>query len=150
MAGAASRYFNISALLNAIRDLCGADKRLQIRIGLRSDVYFLVRTSDESTDKIERNIIWLTWTNHEILTVIAKRVATFMGKSIDDFQLSMQRQAVIAKELNPIIEPTFSHVGKWENAPMHRVLLSLTRRRPRDLIKLLYGGGEGGFSKQSQ
>jgi hypothetical protein len=74
--------FNISALLNAMRDLCGADKRLQIRIGLRSDVYFLVRTSDESTDKIERNIIWLTWTNHEILTVIAKRVATFVGKKI--------------------------------------------------------------------
>jgi hypothetical protein len=147
---------NISALLNAIRDLCGADKRLQIRLGLRSDVYFLVRTSDESTDKIERNLIWLTWTNHEILTVIAKRVATFMGKQIDDFRLSTQRQsviakelhpiiAVIAKELHPIIEGTFRHAAKWDHAPIHRVLLSLTRRRPRDLIKLLYGGGKEAF-----
>src|SRR5207302_299554 len=41
-----SDIVNISALLNAIRDLCGSDTRLQIRIGLRSDVYFLVRTSD--------------------------------------------------------------------------------------------------------
>ena len=31
-----------------------------------SDVYFLVRTADKSTDKIERNFIWLTWNNHEL------------------------------------------------------------------------------------
>ncbi|HEV7415776.1 MAG TPA: hypothetical protein VGN98_06445, partial [Tianweitania sediminis] len=54
---------NISALLNAIRDIGGYSSRIRFRIGLRSDVYFLVRTSDESTDKIERNVIWLRWTN---------------------------------------------------------------------------------------
>jgi hypothetical protein len=37
---------------------------LRFRIGLRSDVYFLVRTSDESTDKIEANVVWLSWSNH--------------------------------------------------------------------------------------
>jgi hypothetical protein len=50
---------NISALLNAIRDISGRDRRIHFCIGLRSDVYFLVRTSDESTDKIENNVIWL-------------------------------------------------------------------------------------------
>jgi hypothetical protein len=39
----------------------------------------------------------------------------------------------------------FSTRGKWENAPIHRVLLSLSRRRPRDLIKLLYGGAKEAF-----
>jgi hypothetical protein len=126
---------NLSALLNAVRDLCGSDNRLQVRIGLRSDVYFLVRTADESTDKIERNVIWLNWTNHEILTVMAIRVATFFGKNIKEYGL--ERQVTIAKELHTIIEDQFRGAGKWENAPIHRVLLSLTRRRPRDLIKLL-------------
>ncbi len=41
---------NISALINAARDLTNDDGRVQIRIGLRSDAYFLYRTSDESTD----------------------------------------------------------------------------------------------------
>jgi hypothetical protein len=136
---------NISALLNAIRDLCGSDKRLQFRLALRSDVYFLVRTSDESTDKIERNIIWLSWDNHEILVVIAKRVATYFGKKVDDAALAAQKQSVIARELHPIIEARFKHLGKWADAPIHRVLLSLTRRRPRDLIKLLYGGAKEAF-----
>ena len=42
----------ISALLNAVRDITRENKGLHFRIGLRSDVYFLVRTSDESTDKM--------------------------------------------------------------------------------------------------
>lgn len=140
-----SDILNISALLNAIRDLCGPDNRLLFRLGLRTDVYFLVRTSDESTDKIERNVIILSWSNHEILTIMAKRVANFLGKPVDDVELAKQRQSVITQELSPIIEARFKYVGKWEDAPIHRVLLSLTRRRPRDLIKLLYGGAKEAF-----
>src|SRR6185312_7171707 len=68
---------NISALLNAIRDIGGEYSNIRFRIGLRSDVYFLVRTSDESTDKIERNVIWLRWRNDDILRVMAKRIATY-------------------------------------------------------------------------
>ena len=52
----------ISTLLNAARDLTSCNEGLCIRISLRSDVYFLVRTSDESTDKIEGNVIWYNWT----------------------------------------------------------------------------------------
>ena len=126
----------VSALLNAIRDLCGSDDRLRFRLGLRTDVYFGVRTADESTDKIERNIIHLTWENHDILTVMAKRVATYFGKALNEDHLRARPQSSIARELYPIIDQRFSHVGKWENAPVHRVLLSLTRRRPRDLLKL--------------
>jgi hypothetical protein len=134
-----------SALLNAIRDLCANDPRLQIRIGLRSDVYLLVRTSDESTDKIERHVTWLSWTNHEVLVLLAKRINTAFGVEVDDVKLLKQSQTQIALALHKIVDPVFSGIGKWERAPIHRVLLSLTRRRPRDLIKLLYGGGKEAF-----
>ena len=132
----------ISALLNAIRDLCGAYNRLQIRIALRTDVYFLVRTSDESTDKIESNIIWMEWTNHEILTLMAKRVATFQGETVDESYLIKKDQQEIAKKLHSIIDDKFKESGKWSDAPIHRILLSLTRKRPRDLIKLLTGAAK--------
>jgi hypothetical protein len=55
----------ISALLNALRDMSSDFPGLCFRVALRSDVYFLVRTSDESTDKIEGSVIWYSWTNHE-------------------------------------------------------------------------------------
>lgn len=39
----------ISALLNAVRDISTESRGISFRVSLRSDVYYLVRTSDEST-----------------------------------------------------------------------------------------------------
>ncbi len=137
---------NVSALLNAIRDLCGADKKLQVRMALRTDVYFLVRTSDESTDKIERNIVWLTWDNHQILALMAKRVASYFSLPSNEETLIKLKQTQISQEyLAKVIDPRFRGVGKWENVPIHQVLTSLIRRRPRDLVKLFYGGAREAY-----
>lgn len=138
---------NISALLNAIRDLCGSKNTLQFRIGLRSDVYFLVRTSDESTDKIESNLIFLTWINHEILVLAAKRIESFFGRPFDEATMVNARQADIARYLDSVIEPRFLGAGKWENVPIHRVLLSMVRHRPRDLVKLFIGAAKAAHRK---
>lgn len=130
---------NISALLNAMRDVGGQEPRIRFRIGLRSDVYFLVRTSDESTDKIERNIIWLRWTNDEVLRLIAKRIATFFKLEFAQVQIEKMDQIQISKRiLSLIIEPEFKGKGHWDKRPIHNVLLSLTRARPRDLVKLFH------------
>lgn len=67
----------ISALLNAIRDLSNENSGLLFKVSLRSDVYYLVRTSDESTDKIEGSVVWCKWTNHEILVLLIKRILTY-------------------------------------------------------------------------
>lgn len=129
---------NISALLNAVRDMAGEDNKIQFRIGLRTDVYHLVRTSDESTDKIEANLIWLIWSNHEILTAMAKRVATFFNEAVDEEKLLKMRQKDIAITLNRVITPKFEGRGKWENEDTYRILMTLVRKRPRDLVKLFY------------
>lgn len=129
---------NISALLNAVRDLAGEDSRIQFRIGLRTDVYHLVRTSDESTDKIEANVIWLIWSNHEILTAMAKRVATYFGENVDERKLVQMRQKDIAQHLNRVITPRFEGRGRWEHEDTYRILMTLVRKRPRDLVKLFY------------
>lgn len=128
---------NISALLNAIRDIGGKHPRIRFRIGLRSDVYFLVRTSDESTDKIDGNVIWLRWINDDILRVIAKRIATFFNLDYTQEAIDRLDQNQISNIiLSHVVEPRFSGKGKWENKPIHYILLSLTRARPRDLVKL--------------
>lgn len=141
-----SRIRNISALLNAIRDLAGTENKLMFRIGLRSDVYYLVRTSDESTDKIERNVVWVSWTNHEILSVLATRIETFFrtGRTQKDI-VRMSQTDISNKILSRIITPHFQGRGHWSNRPIHNVLLSLTRRRPRDLVKLLHGAARSAY-----
>ncbi|MEC6411126.1 P-loop ATPase, Sll1717 family [Achromobacter xylosoxidans] len=125
----------ISALLSAVLDMCTEYPGLQFRVALRSDVYFLYRTSDESTDKTEGSVVWFSWTNHEILALLVKRVETYFGRTPPE-DLERLSQKDLAKFLLPIMEEKFHGAGKWENAPIHRILMTLVRRRPRDLVKL--------------
>lgn len=126
----------ISALLNAIRDMANDSPGLVFKVSLRSDVYYLVRTSDESTDKIEGSVVWYRWTNHEILVMLIKRIETFFGKKVDDEILLSTPQKHLAFYLDSVFDSHFNGLGKWETVPMYRVLMSLTRKRPRDLVKL--------------
>ena len=126
----------ISALLNAVRDLVNENRGLRFRVSLRSDVYYLVRTSDESTDKIEGSVIWQRWTNQEIFVLLIKRIETFFGRSFDESELRQARPSNLAHYLDPVMESRFAGSGHWHNAPIYRVLMSLIRKRPRDLVKL--------------
>ena len=126
----------ISALLNAVRDIARENNGIHFRISLRSDVYFLVRTSDESTDKIEGSVIWQSWEQHEIFALLVKRINTYLGENRPTHDLISYRQRSLSQYLEPVFEPRFLGAGHWANAPMYRVLMSLTRKRPRDLIKL--------------
>lgn len=134
--GAASDIQRISALLNASRDLTNDNVGLCIRISLRSDVYFLVRTSDESTDKIEGSVIWYEWTQHQILCMLAKRIQAFKGNNLSDRQLLKLPQFKIAEYYIDVFEKRFYGYGKWADVPTYKVLASMIRRRPRDLVKL--------------
>lgn len=126
----------MSSLLNALRDLANEHQGLSFRVALRSDVYFLVRTADESTDKIESSVVWQSWTNHEILAMLVKRVESFLGREHREEDLMRLKQSELAKMLDPIMVSVFNGKGHWHNAPTYRVLMSLIRKRPRDLVKL--------------
>ena len=126
----------ISALLNAIRDLSNDNEGLLFKVSLRSDVYYLVRTSDESTDKIESSVIWYKWTNHEILVLLIKRILTYFGEPANECSLMKTPQHYLSHHLDDIFEKRFAGMGKWSNVPTYKVLMSLIRKRPRDLVKL--------------
>lgn len=139
----------ISALLNAVRDLSSENRGINFRISLRSDVYYLVRTSDESTDKIEGSVVWHSWSNHEIFVLLVKRIESFFGRKVDEQQLLHTNQQALAKYLLPVMEERFQGQGVWENTPMYRVLMSLIRKRPRDLVKLCSLAGRSARSDNS-
>lgn len=139
----------ISALLNAVRDLGNDNRGLQFRISLRSDVYYLVRTSDESTDKIEGSVIWHSWTNHEILVLLIKRIETFFGRDVSVENLMKTDQANLSHYLDAIFEKKFTDYGKWKNVPIYRILMSLIRKRPRDLVKLCTLAAKDAYDKGS-
>lgn len=134
--GSRQNIYRISALLNAVRDMCNETSELCFRISLRSDVYYLVRTADESTDKIDGNVLWLTWTEHELLALLVRRVQSYFGTDISEKDLLGMKQREMSAYLNDIMADTFEGFGKWNNRPIRYIFLSLIRRRPRDLINL--------------
>ncbi len=134
--GSKQNIYRISALLNAVRDMCNETNELCFRISLRSDVYYLVRTADESTDKIDGNVLWLKWTEHELLALLVKRVQSYFNNDISEKELLGMKQGEMAIYLDDIMANTFEGAGKWNNRPIRYIFLSLIRRRPRDLINL--------------
>ena len=131
---------NISALINALKDISAKDDGIRCKIAIRTDVYYLVRTSDESTDKIEQDIIRLMWSNDDILRLMAFRISTYFKMGISWESIQKYRQKDIATNiLSKVMDPNFQGRGKWSNESVHRILMSLCRKRPRDLVKLLHG-----------
>lgn len=149
-AGTRNDITRLSALLNAVRDLCNENRGLQMKIAMRSDVYYLVRTSDESTDKIQSSVVWYNWSNHQILVMLIKRIETFFDREVKEAALMLQDQKHIAlMYLENVIETRYKGRGRWSNVPMHRVLMSLVRQRPRDLVKLLTMAAREAFKSKS-
>jgi hypothetical protein len=140
----------LSALLNAARDIINENKGIHFRIALRSDVYYLIRTSDESTDKIESSVIWYGWNNHDILKMLVKRIESFFDREIDEGFLKHASQPEMAKYIVQVMESNFSGYGKWRDAPIHKILMSLVRKRPRDLVKLCTLAARRAYEDDSQ
>ncbi|MDZ8136767.1 MAG: hypothetical protein RM049_15890 [Nostoc sp. DedQUE04] len=148
--GKGEDIIQISSLLNSVTDISRDSRGVSFKVSLRADVYYLVRTSDESTDKIEGSVIWQSWTNHEILVLLIKRMETFLGRKINEEVLLKTSQIDLANQyFSNIMELRFTGVGKWHNAPIHRVLMSLIRKRPRDLVKLCTLAARKAYERKS-
>lgn len=126
----------ISSLLNAIRDLAYQNPGLSFKVSLRSDVYAAVRLEDESADKFSGNVIWQSYTLHEIFVMLIMRVETFFENTFDEKTLMNTQQKMLSQLLKPIMVTEYEGNGLWERVPIHQMLLSLIRKRPRDLVKL--------------
>jgi hypothetical protein len=103
---------------------------------LRADVYALVRGTAEYSDKFESSEVWCSWSNHEILIALIKRIYSHFGIDVPEEQLRQLKQSQMASYLSPLFAQKFEGTRCWNNAPMYRVIMSLIRRRPRDMVKL--------------
>lgn len=126
---------SIAALFTAIREMLRENKALKVRMTLRTDVYDNVRRTDESSDKIQNNRIDLKITNHEILAMLVKRVLSFWGDNTQDNFMALNQDNMMGK-IDGLIAPIYHGKGNWENKPMRYILMTLTRRRPRDIFAL--------------
>jgi hypothetical protein len=126
----------LSAFLIAIKDLSARDSGIRFRVAIRSDLFYAVRKSEPDTDKLESSLIWQTWSNHEILLVLVKRILTFFEEPFLEADLKALKQFQLAAYLDRVMTKTYLGQGRWRQLPIHRFLMTMVRQRPRDLVKL--------------
>ena len=73
---------------------------------------------------------------------MVKRIESYLSHDIDEAKLINMSQLDLMNYLRPVIEERFTGRGHWHDVPMYRVLMSLIRKRPRDLVKLLTLAGK--------
>ena len=148
--GKASDVLRIKSLLLALSDMTSDMTGLSVRIALRTDVYEMIR-NEEFSDKFESSIIKCQWNNQEIMKTLAKRICAYFDEPFDEINTEDQKtlQYNIVKYLNIIFEPRFGESTRvWANAPTHRVIYSLIRRKPRDMVKLCHSVAEEAYRKK--
>jgi len=148
--GKASDVLRIKSLLLSLSDITSDMEGLSVRIALRTDVYEMIR-NEEFSDKFESSLIKCQWNNQEIMKTLAKRICAYFNEPFDEINTYDQRtlQYNIVKYLNFIFVPYFDESTRiWANAPTHRVIYSLIRRKPRDMVKLCHSIAEEAYRKK--
>ncbi len=148
--GKASDILKIKSLLLVLSDMTSDMGGLSARIALRTDVYEMIR-DEEFSDKFESSIIKCQWNNQEIMKTLAKRICTYFDETFDE-SITANKQTMqynIAKYLNIVFVPRFDEQARaWTNAPTHKVIYSLIRRKPRDMVKLCQSVAEEAYKKR--
>lgn len=82
---------------------------------------------------------------------MAKRVSTYFDLPFNQADIDRMTQRQISETiLSKVIESRYKGRGKWEDRPTHTILMSLTRARPRDLVKLFHSAARNAFEEHSQ
>lgn len=140
----------IKSLLLSLSDMTSDMEGLSVRIALRTDVYEMIR-NEEFSDKFESSIIKCKWNNQEIIKTLAKRICTYFNIAFDEETTNddSTMQYNLIKYLNLIFEPSFDESTRiWRKAPTHRVIYSLIRRKPRDMVKLCQSVADEAYTKK--
>lgn len=147
--GNKSDILRIKSFLLSLSDMTSDIVGLSARVALRTDVYEMIR-NEEFSDKFESCIIKCKWTNREILQALSKRICTYFDIPCHDDIINQSdiTQQELSQYLNYVFESKFDESSKaWPNAPTHRVIYSLIRRKPRDMVKLCQSTAEEAYNQ---
>lgn len=146
--GSATELAFVRDLITAMYDVSLKDAGISFRISLRWDIYDYLTRNIPDIDKIRSHVTYLSWTPHEVYIIGAKRISAALNREFaaEHVLHSDLKQDNISIFYDPILERKFYGTGGWSNTEMRRVIMSLVRRRPRDLFALLGKAGENTLS----
>ena len=109
--GSKADALRYGAMFDAIRDLQRENKTLKVCVGLRTDLFALIRSTDSASDKWQSSVTHHTWTNHQTFVLLVKRVVSYFGGEQDYDELLRRPQQGSAAFTEPGARPNLSRHG---------------------------------------
>ena len=127
----------IKALIAALGDMTSDLAKFKARISLRTVVYDYICQDTEFMDKYQTSIVRCKWENAEILKVLISRIVTFFEYELPPSFFDLSQKEMSEQIFPPILCTEFKDTRVWNNRKTYRILMSLVRGIPRDMVKLL-------------
>lgn len=131
---------SLSTFFTACRYLTRDVKGICFRVALRTDVWPIVRRSDESLDKMEQYVRDIVWHKKDFRSLLFKRIKAQLEKlKINPIRLSANLSDEEREEyyIKKIFVPRMAW-GEYESVT-YRVIYTLSYHRPRWAIQLIEG-----------
>lgn len=136
----------IATLLHAINELKNSMRGVLFRVSIRSDIFYLVRMAYVDLDKVRQHCVWHRWSERELLVLFAKCILSYRKNHLGDKSLDAKHTELELRAMSPaklgtyflfLMEQVFDGEATWKRAPMHSVILTVIRKRPRDVVTLI-------------
>lgn len=133
-----AEHQKVSSLFDACRHLVTAVPGLRFRVTVRPNTWKTIKLRSESLSHVEQYTNVLTWSEDEVLFLLARRVEGYLARTgqLEDVRSGLpQQRLAAAHELVSYVFETPIHWGK-QNRSVHVPLYTLSQHRPRWLIEL--------------
>lgn len=128
----------VAAYFLAMRQLFSQIPELKVRTAIRPNVWASIKPDYEALSHVEQYVVDLNWSEAAFKDILAKRIEGFL-KLTSQWDLFVPK-ANLEDRKDQLIQMAFESPVSWggENRkrPMHVVLYTLSRHRPRWVIEL--------------
>lgn len=128
----------LSTFFTACRYLCTDLESFNARVTMRTDVWPVIRRSDEALDKVDQYVRELKWTEEEYRKLLARRVRYELSRLKVQIPSTPSHFHELDKDLDALKEIFVPRVawGEQKEVQTHRVIYTLSYGRPRWAIQL--------------
>src|SRR5690606_15661246 len=128
----------LSTFFTACRYLCTDLESFNARVTMRTDVWPVIRRSDEALDKVDQYVRELKWTEEEYRKLLARRVRYELSRLKVETTTPPAHLHELDKDLDSLKEVFVPRVawGERREVPTHQVIYTLSYGRPRWAIQL--------------
>lgn len=148
----AKQKMKVTSCFVAMRQLFTKIPELRVRMAVRPNVWASIKPEYEALSHVEQYVVDLNWAETSFRDMVSRRIEGYL-KRTDQWKLITPKADLNARK-DQLIEMAFETPVTWggENRkrPIHTVLYTLARHRPRWLIELCKVAAKNSYSNGRQ